>query len=46
MLLRPLEEDDLGALASVFAHPEVWQYPYGRAFTRDETHRFLTAQRD
>jgi RimJ/RimL family protein N-acetyltransferase len=44
MLLRPFEASDLDALAAVFSNPEVWQFPYGRAFTRDETARFLDAQ--
>lgn len=44
MLLRRFELSDLDGLAAVFAHAEVWQYPYGRAFTRDETAVFLDAQ--
>ena len=44
MHLRAFEPSDLAGLASVFAHPEVWQFPYGRAFTRDETATFLDAQ--
>src|SRR5687767_10457392 len=44
LLLRPFEATDLDGLAEVFAHPEVWQFPYGRAFTRSETERFLDAQ--
>ena len=36
--------DDLDELASVFQHPEVWRFPYGRGFTRDETELFLDAQ--
>ena len=39
LLLRRFEATDLDGLAEVFAHPEVWQYPYGRAFTRSETQR-------
>ena len=30
----------------VFAKPEVWEFPFGRAFTRDETAAFLAAQID
>ena len=44
--LRHFRLDDLDGLAAVFAHPEVWQYPYGRAFTRDETATFLQVQVD
>jgi RimJ/RimL family protein N-acetyltransferase len=44
LALRRFEATDLDELAEVFAHPEVWQFPYGRAFTRDETERFLDAQ--
>ena len=42
--LRRFEAGDLDELAAVFAEPEVWMYPFGRAFTRDETARFLDAQ--
>lgn len=44
LLLRRFELNDLDGLAAVFAHPEVWRYPYGRAFTRDETSTFLHNQ--
>ena len=44
MILRRFEESDIDGLAEVFAHPEVWQFPYGRGFTRDETARFLELQ--
>ena len=44
MLLRPFEESDLDGLDDVFSNAEVWQFPYGRAFTREETSRFLNAQ--
>lgn len=44
LLLRPFAADDLDGLAAVFAKPEVWQFPYGRAFTREETEAFLHAQ--
>jgi RimJ/RimL family protein N-acetyltransferase len=37
-------DDDLDELARVFSRPEVWQFPYGRAFTREETRAFLDAQ--
>lgn len=42
--LRRFHHDDLDGLAAVFAKPEVWQFPYGRAFTRDETAVFLDQQ--
>ena len=42
--LRRFVPSDLDALAVVFAHDEVWRFPYGRGFTRDETATFLTAQ--
>jgi len=42
--LRRFVASDLDDLAVVFAHPEVWQFPYGRAFTRAETKTFLDAQ--
>ena len=42
--LRRFRADDLDGLAAVFAHREVWQFPYGRAFTRDDTAQFLNNQ--
>jgi len=42
--LRRFADDDLDELVSVFAHPEVWQFPYGRAFDRNETRTFLDDQ--
>ena len=42
--LRRFEEADFDGLAAVFAKPEVWEFPYGRAFTRAETASFLAAQ--
>ena len=42
--LRRFEAADLDGLAAVFARPEVWAFPYGRAFTREETADFLDAQ--
>ena len=35
---------DVDGLARVFAKSEVWQFPYGRGFTRAETESFLDAQ--
>ncbi|MCU1451777.1 MAG: hypothetical protein JWP02_3947 [Acidimicrobiales bacterium] len=42
--LRRFRSEDLDGLAVVFANPEVWQFPYGRAFNRRETEVFLEAQ--
>src|SRR5579864_1574493 len=42
--LRRFRRDDLDELAGVFAHPEVWEFPYGRGFTRAETEFFLELQ--
>jgi RimJ/RimL family protein N-acetyltransferase len=42
--LRRFMKSDLDELTQVFAHPEVWQFPYGRAFTRAETEVFLELQ--
>ena len=42
--LRRMQPSDLDALADVFAVREVWQFPYGRGFTRAETEEFLDAQ--
>jgi len=44
--LRRFAATDVDALAVVFAKREVWEFPFGRAFTRDETAAFLTAQID
>ena len=44
VILRRFEQNDLDGLAAVFASPEVWEFPYGRAFSRDETSTFLEAQ--
>jgi RimJ/RimL family protein N-acetyltransferase len=46
LALRRFAPTDVDALAVVFAKPEVWQFPFGRAFTRDETVAFLAAQVD
>ena len=44
LTLRRFERDDLDDLAAVFEHREVWQFPYGRGMTREETDAFLDAQ--
>jgi RimJ/RimL family protein N-acetyltransferase len=41
LLLRPWRSTDLEPLTAIFAKPGVWQYPYGRGFTPEETHAFL-----
>ncbi|MEP6625145.1 MAG: GNAT family N-acetyltransferase, partial [Acidimicrobiia bacterium] len=43
--LRRFETDDVDALAVVFAKREVWEFPYGRPFDRDETATFIANQR-
>lgn len=42
--LRRMRPGDLDVLAELFAVREVWQFPYGRGFTRAETAEFLDAQ--
>jgi RimJ/RimL family protein N-acetyltransferase len=42
--LRRFVDTDLDELADVFAHREVWEFPFGRAFSRDETAAFLERQ--
>jgi RimJ/RimL family protein N-acetyltransferase len=44
--LRRFASTDVDALAVVFAKPEVWEFPFGRAFTRDETAAFVGTQID
>jgi RimJ/RimL family protein N-acetyltransferase len=44
--LRQFRTDDLDALAVVFAKREVWQFPFGRALSREETAAFLEARID
>jgi RimJ/RimL family protein N-acetyltransferase len=44
--LRRFDRDDLDELVAVFAHPEVWHFPFGRAFDRTETQAFLERQID
>ena len=40
--LRRPRPDDIDALAEVFAKPEVWEYPFGRGLSRDESAGFLS----
>jgi RimJ/RimL family protein N-acetyltransferase len=42
--LRRFASTDLAELVDVFSHPEIWEFPYGRAFTPAETESFLDAQ--
>lgn len=42
--LRRFLASDVDGLAPVFAKPEVWRFPYGRGFTRDETADFVAAE--
>ena len=44
--LRAFAPSDLDELADVFSHREVWEFPFGRAFTSEETRAFLDAQLD
>lgn len=44
LTLHRCRESDLDDLAQVFAKVDVWRYPFGRGFTRDETEAFLEAQ--
>ena len=44
--LREWRPDDLEALTSVFAQPEVWYFPYRRGFTTEESKNFLTRMID
>src|SRR3954462_5646677 len=42
--LRRFRPDDVDELAPGFAQQEVWQYPYGRGMSRDETESFVASQ--
>jgi RimJ/RimL family protein N-acetyltransferase len=44
LVLRRWSEDDVDALARVFAEPAFWHYPFERGFTREETERFVARQ--
>jgi RimJ/RimL family protein N-acetyltransferase len=44
LTLRRAQDGDLAGLAPVFAKVEVWRYPFGRGFSRDETQAFLESQ--
>ena len=42
LVLRRWRPSDLDALAEVFALPEVWEFPFGRGLTREETAHYLS----
>ncbi len=44
MRLRPWREDDLEALAAIFAEPAVWHHPLRRSLSTEESERFLHRQ--
>lgn len=46
LLLRPWSPADIEPLATVFANPDVWRYPFERGFSRGESERFLDRQLD
>lgn len=46
LVLRPWTEDDLDALAGIFADPRVWRFPLQRGYSRDETAAFLRRRLD
>jgi RimJ/RimL family protein N-acetyltransferase len=41
LVLRPLAMGDLDELAALHAEESFWRYPFGRAWSRDETASFL-----
>jgi RimJ/RimL family protein N-acetyltransferase len=42
--LRPLGDDDLDELVTMFADPEVWRFEHDRGLTREETRAFADRQ--
>jgi RimJ/RimL family protein N-acetyltransferase len=44
LALRRVQDGDVAGLAPVFAKVEVWRYPFGRGFSRDETRVFVENQ--
>jgi RimJ/RimL family protein N-acetyltransferase len=46
LVLRPWAEDDLDALAAIFADPAFWHFPFRRSLTREETEQFIARQLD
>ena len=41
LLLRRFTLDDVDALATIFAKPEVWWFPVRRGFSREETEKMI-----
>ena len=41
LVLRPLRDDDLDALAELHAEESFWRFPFGRGWSRAETESFL-----
>lgn len=44
LVLRPFAATDVDLLVPIFAKPAVWEFPYGRGFSRQETQAFLDQQ--
>ncbi|MDQ4090204.1 MAG: GNAT family N-acetyltransferase [Actinomycetota bacterium] len=44
LVLRRWSEDDVDALAAIFAEPAFWHFPFRRGFTREETEQFVERQ--
>ncbi len=44
LVLRRWSTDDVDALATVFAEPAFWHFPFRRGFTREETEQFVERQ--
>lgn len=42
--LTPIASSSVDSLADVFAKQELWKYPFGRGFSRDETAAFVESQ--
>jgi RimJ/RimL family protein N-acetyltransferase len=42
--VRRLSFDDVNELATMFAHPEVWEFEYERGLSRRETEAFVDRQ--
>ena len=44
LVLRRWADGDVEALATIFAEPAFWHFPFGRGFTREETEQFVERQ--
>lgn len=44
LVLRPWSSDDIDTLAAIFADPLVWEFPFGRGLSREESEHFLERQ--